>query len=692
MWQLLTPSRERIEAGRASTGRKRVHRPGCTPLEDRCLLSVSLSNSGSTIPVVGAPVVWTATASGHGATPVYQFRVGQIGGSPQVVRDYSPSNRFTWDPVQEGSYQIEVTVKNSYGASTGESSVTDYTAASRVVGTSAVISPTSNPLVALYSAPPSPSNSMYVQFKPLDSTQSWNSTAPLPIVPGQSTNFLVAGMLPNTTYVMRNVLDNGTVSALSTFQTGSLPTNLTFPTFSVQQAPSLGMDPTQNMVFHAGINPPDGTVDTVATDLSGNIVWYYDSVANAFPSYATNLVPGGTVLLLGGQQDGVGGAHDLREVNLAGDTLRETNIDAVNAELTALGQHTITNFNHEALRLPNGDTAVLATTPRIVNLNGTPTRYEGDMVIVLDQNFQVSWVWDPFKSLDTNRLPTLGEGPTDWLHANSISWSPEDGNLIVSLRSQDWVVKIDYANGTGDGHVIWRLGPGGDFSILSSDPSPWFSHQHDVTYINDSTILLFDNGNTRQSQNPQADSRVQELVLNEQTMQATLVANVDVGNYAFAVGSAQRLPNGNFAFDTGFTEQSIETLPDGTRTYVLKMNMPGLQYRSYFLQSLYGSLGTFVSPPTTATPISVDLSSTYNRVGIVSDGTTFDGGLDGVGSALSATLVGTSVGSAYALGPADLPNVVASAGQVIPLPAGSYGTLKLLATGVLGRSRTRSSS
>ena len=199
------------------------------------------------------------------------------------------------------------------------------------------------------------------------------------------------------------------------------------------------------------------------------------------------------------------GANTLREVDLAGDTLRETNVDAVNAELAALGQHSITDFNHDAQRLPNGDTAVLATTPRTINVKGKPTPYKGDMVLVLDQNFQVAWAWDPFNWLNVHRLPTLGEGPSDWTHANSIAWSPADGNLIVSLRSQDWVIKIDYANGTGDGHVIWRLGQGGDFRINSTDPSPWFSHQHDVRYINDTTLVLFDNGNTRHSDEPEGE-------------------------------------------------------------------------------------------------------------------------------------------------------------------------------------------
>ena len=86
------------------------------PLEDRCLLSVSLSGSGPPAPLVGAQVVWTATASGHGTSPVYQFSVGPTGSPSHVVRDFSPNNSFIWNPMQEGNYGIQVTVKR--GATT----------------------------------------------------------------------------------------------------------------------------------------------------------------------------------------------------------------------------------------------------------------------------------------------------------------------------------------------------------------------------------------------------------------------------------------------------------------------------------------------------------------------------------------------------------------------------------------------
>ena len=166
MWQLLTPFRKRVKGRHTPARRPRWYRPQCKALEDRCLLSVSLTASGPPVPLVGSPVTWTATASGDGTTPVYQFSVGPTGGASQMVQDFSPSNSFTWNPMQEGTYDIQVTVKDSFSASTGESASASYTAKSRVVGTSAVISPTSNPLVALYSAPPSAGSSMYVQFSP----------------------------------------------------------------------------------------------------------------------------------------------------------------------------------------------------------------------------------------------------------------------------------------------------------------------------------------------------------------------------------------------------------------------------------------------------------------------------------------------------------------------------------------------
>ena len=84
----------------------------------------------------------------------------------------------------------------------------------------------------------------------------------------------------------------------------------------------------------------------------------------------------------------------------------------------------------------------------------------------------------------------------------------------------------------------------------------------------------------------------------------------------------------------------------------------------------------------------VNLSSAFNRTGIVADGTTFSGGgLDGGGYAFSSSLVGTSLtagGTIFNLGPAGASDVVSATGQTIALPSGNDSALKLLATGVNG--------
>jgi cation transport ATPase len=48
---------------------------------------------------------------------------------------------------------------------------------------------------------------------------------------------------------------------------------------------------------------------------------------------------------------------------------------------------------------------------------------------------------------------------------------------VVHLSAGD-----DYRNGAGDGHVVWRLGQGGDFALNSTDPTAWFSHQHNMVH------------------------------------------------------------------------------------------------------------------------------------------------------------------------------------------------------------------
>ena len=90
---------------------------------------------------------------------------------------------------------------------------------------------------------------------------------------------------------------------------------------------------------------------------------------------------------------------------------------------------------------------------------------------------------------------------------------------------------------------------------------------------------------------------------------------------------------------------------------------------------------------TVSTAVPVNLSTAFDKTGISSDGKAFTGGLDGVGFAYSATLLGatqTFNNTPFNMGPADAPDAVSGNGKAIALPAGKFSTLQMLATGVNG--------
>ena len=121
-----------------------------------------------------------------------------------MVRDFSLDNSFKWAPMQEGRYAIRVKVKDGFDAVLATSTVVSDEVATRVTGDDAVVTPTLNPLVALYSAPPCRDGVVRVRFRPAGGPPDapWTSTNALPCVRGESRNFVVAGMRANTTYEM----------------------------------------------------------------------------------------------------------------------------------------------------------------------------------------------------------------------------------------------------------------------------------------------------------------------------------------------------------------------------------------------------------------------------------------------------------------------------------------------------------
>ena len=101
---------------------------------------------------------------------------------------------------------------------------------------------------------------------------------------------------------------------------------------------------------------------------------------------------------------------------------------------------------------------------------------------------------------------------------------------------------------------------------------------------------MFDNGNTRVSQSG-GNSRGMVLSIDEGNRIITPVISVDLGGYSSALGSAQRLSNGNYHFGSGLVGGShtsaVETTPTGTITSLL--NVPAVDYRVFRLRDLYSA-------------------------------------------------------------------------------------------------------
>jgi len=562
-------------------------------------LSVTLDSSVPSPAPVGTVVTWQATVSGvDSGTVWYRFRSRRSGSIYRTIRDYSPQTTLDWTAADyDGFYDVEVSAINK---NTGEiaSASRLFQMTSRLVDGNPLISPTNHPLVFLYSAPPCAGESrLRVTFT--DSSGLTQNTPYKSCRAGQSVNFYLAGMRPAETYVVQHVEDTG-----SAFVEGP-SLSFTMPAMQQDFAGYKTLQPLagpaeQGLLLQSTLSQP-----SVATDLQGHVLWFYTGNISTLtrPEAGGTFYGIGSFALLDASQQFV------REFDLAGLTVAETNAARVSEQLVTRGKRQITAFHHEARSLPGGRMLVLASTEQIfTGVQGDgPVNVLGDMILVLDSDLHVEWAWDAFDHLDPSRMATLRETcghvgggcppfyladrANDWLHGNSVQFTP-DGNLLYSARHQDWVIKINYDGGAGSGEVLWRLGKDGDFLLDSSDAAPWFSHQHDpnIESADPTRLALFDNGNVRAADDSSAHSRGQVIQINEQSHTASLLLNADLGTYSYALGSARRLSTGDYHFLLGWLPgqtASRNVQVDSSGAIVFALEATATEYRSFRMRDLY---------------------------------------------------------------------------------------------------------
>jgi arylsulfate sulfotransferase len=308
----------------------------------------------------------------------------------------------------------------------------------------------------------------------------------------------------------------------------------------------------------------------------------------------------------------------MQEVDLTGQVvwqLTGAQLNQALAAATCAGCNiTVVGMHHDFAVLPNGHLIVIASQDKVeTGLSGfpNPVTVAGDVLIDLDENHNPVWLWSSFDHLDLNRHLM---GLPDWTHTNTVIYSPDDKALIISMRHQSWVLKINYNDGQGAGEVLWKLGYQGDFSLQNgTDPQDWFYAQHDPNIISPNSsgifqLLLFDDGNLRVldssgttcGSGTPCETRVPILQLDETAKTATIewVDNAAPAYSNFG-GSSRLLQNGNVEFDEcGLTITGTNTLANKsailevTKTTppqtVWQMQISGqYAYRAFRMPSLY---------------------------------------------------------------------------------------------------------
>jgi len=465
--------------------------------------------------------------------------------------------------------------------------------ANTVSFTSGAVSATVHPLVASYSFTSPVAANVAVEFG--SDTTYGRSTSAQAVGAGQTVNILVAGMRASSTYHMRAFVQYAGGSYRDsdhTFSTGAPPAGaipLTLATRAPGATPTPGVELLDLVV-------PNGQFETIATDLDGSLIWYYAYQAG-LGANPVRVMPNGNLFILVGPDIA-------REIDLAGNTIQELTPEILNTRLATAGFGLrVAHFHHDTLPLANGHIVLLCqlteTIPNVADAAG-PIAVSGDALVDVDSNLNPGWTWSAFDHLDVNRHPMDIE---DWTHGNALLYSPADGALLFSMRNQHWVLKIDYGNGHGTGNVIWRLGSGGDFTLLGGNEQDWFFGQHFPTFAGNASagvfpLALFDNraasnfGSICATTSNTCYSRALILSLDETARTANVSWDHALSLYSWWGGSMQVFGNGNVEYTLsnpfpGLGARAVEESRD-SRQLVWQLDIIGqLAYRAYRIPSLY---------------------------------------------------------------------------------------------------------
>lgn len=421
----------------------------------------------------------------------------------------------------------------------------------------------------------------------------------------------VVDMRAQTTYQAWVSAPSGTSTTSSkkvTIRTGTLPPNL--PAITTTKSEPTRMAPGVTLFTVTSLAPPAPKPgqhppllgNLIAVDETGQVVWYH---RDNLPAGDARMLSNGDILYeyndMGAREIDVLGhlvhewAGRLARGPLAKDQYGRpaTTANAIPVDVDSM--------HHEVQVLPNGD--ILTISTQLVKLTGFTTPQCGQPASEFDGSYQlitdeiVEFKADTGAIVQTWSIPAVlhpqtnpADGPIcgpggipasayplfmyrghgtvyDWTHVNAVILDSSENRLLVSIRHLDTVMALRYhADSSGAaGLVLWRFGPrGGDFTLTGN--GLWQYHEHAIELEADGTLLMFDNGNDRPGTKT-LFSRAVRYKINDSGPRSQWTATqvwdyrptIDGSPaYAFFVGDANRLANGNVLVDTGGITPAIK--------------------------------------------------------------------------------------------------------------------------------------
>jgi hypothetical protein len=246
-----------------------------------------------------------------------------------------------------------------------------------------------------------------------------------------------------------------------------------------------------------------------------------------------------------------------------------------------VGNGYITDF-HECILEPDNSAWLLSYDPQYVDMSqivpgGNPYAIVTGLIVqkINPEKLVVfQWrSWDHFQITDATHEDLLA-AQIDYVHGNSIGID-KDNNIIISSRHMDEITKIN----SETGEIIWRMGGKHNMFDFGTDTAK-FSHQHDARRLANNHLMLYDNGNFHYPPR----TRVVEYEVDEDLFKLVKAWEYKrtPAVYAFAMGNAQRLPNGNTIIGWGsYTKTATEVGPSGNLLYDISLPSNQWSYRVY---------------------------------------------------------------------------------------------------------------